>query len=306
MLKFTNMDKPIEYDIIIPVVFKDFTFLKRSLVYILSNLEGVRKVYLITKECMSKYMPKDIRNNNRLTILDEDEILEGLSYNKIASIISSQGRKHTNVGWYFQQFLKMAFSLSKYCETPYYLSWDADTIPVKKIPLFSSDGHPFFSIKTEYHKPYFVAIRKLLNIEKCNKGSYIAEHMLFNKEIMNEIISMIEKSEVVGESWFEKILNSIVPELVSTHAFSEFETYGTYCKTYYPDLYVERHLSSFRRGGLIQGRFVSDKIIESLASDVSVVSFEIYDRPPFPWGQICGWYEKWLKKKESYLLKYSN
>lgn len=298
-----NMNKDYEYVIIIPVVYKDFTFLKRSLPYILSNIEGVKRVYLITKLCMVKYLPKDIRNNSQITIIDEDAVLEGLTYNRVSSIIYSQGRKHTNPGWYYQQFLKMAFSISKYCDSSYYLSWDADTIPVKKISMFDEMGHPFFSIKTEYHEPYFIAIRKMLGIEKCNKGSYIAEHMMFNRKIMIEMIEQIEKSDAVGDTWYEKILNSIVPELVSTHAFSEFETYGTYCKTFYPNIYRERQIPSFRRGGLIMGRFVSDKIIQSLASDVAIVSFEIYDRPPFPWGQFCEWYEKLLKIKESYLLK---
>lgn len=300
------MDKKTNFDIIIPIVYKDYSFLSKSLIYILSNIDGARKILFITKKSMQKYLPSQVFSSDRFLVVDEDDVLEGLTYSKISSIIHSQKREHTNIGWYFQQFLKMAFALSKYCETSYYLSWDADTIPIHNIPMFSPDGHPFFTMKTEYHEPYFITIRKLLNLEKCNERSYISEHMLFNKNIMNEIVSKIEDSNVIGDTWYEKVLNSLVPESVSTHAFSEFETYGTYCKTFYPDYYVERQLSSFRHGGLIQGRFFSKRILNSLATDVSIVSFEIYDRPPFPWNIICEWYEKLLKKKELFLLKRVN
>lgn len=295
------MEKEHEFDIIIPVAYKDYAFLKKSLPYITYNIKGAGQIFLITKLSMAKYLPNEIRKNPHVVVIDEDSILDGLSYKNINSIIRSHGREHTNTGWYFQQFLKIAFSQSKYCMNPYYLSWDADTIPVQNISMFDEYGHPFFSIKTEYHEPYFIAIRKLLGIGKCNKGSYIAEHMLFKRDIMQEIILKIESSGISGEVWYEKILNAIVPELVSTHAFSEFETYGTYCKTFYPELYVERNIPNFRRGALIQGRFVSDRILKSLSSDVTTVSFEIYDRPPFPWGWICGWYEKILKRKELFL-----
>lgn len=289
------------FDVIIPVAYKDYPFLKKSLPYICKNIKGIGKIFLITRINMAKYIADEILDNPLVDVLDEDAILQGLTFKRIHSIILSQGREHTNTGWYFQQFLKMAFALSRYCENSYYLSWDADTIPVQNMSMFDEFGHPLFSIKTEYHEPYFIAIRKLLGIEKCNKGSYIAEHMLFKKDIMREIVFKIDSSDILGEVWYEKILNSIVPELVSTHAFSEFETYGTYCNTYYPELYAERTIPSFRRGGLIQGRFVSDRILQSLSSDVTTVSFEIYDRPPFPWGRICGWYEKILKRKEQFL-----
>ena len=120
---------------------------------------------------------------------------------------------------------------------------------------------------------------------------------------MQDLLKKIALSEVNGNVWYEKIMNVIVPEAVSCNSFSEFETYGTYCNTYYKDLYVERQFPSYRLGGLIQGRFVSDRILERLASDAYIASFEIYDRPPFPWGKICEWHEKWIKRKEQWIKK---
>jgi hypothetical protein len=115
------------------------------------------------------------------------------------------------------------------------------------------------------------------------------------------LLDTIQNSSVDGAIWFEKILNAIVPELESTDSFSEFETYGSFCKLNYPSHYVERKLPNFRRGGLIQGRFVCDDVLQKLGEDFVTSSFEIYDRPPFPWGKLCEWYERWLKCKERFL-----
>ena len=292
-----------KYDVIIPVAFKDYSFLKKSHPYLCANL-GAEHIFILTKGKMAHYLPLEIKKDPLFVVLDEDKLLDGLTFEFIHSIIKTQGREHTNTGWYFQQFLKMAFALSNYCKNDYYLSWDADTIPLQKISFFDVDERPFFSMKTEYHKPYFIAIKRLLGIEKINEGSYIAEHMMFNKSIMCELLDTIQRSCVDGLIWYEKILNAIVPELESANSFSEFETYGSFCKLNYPSLYVERKLPSFRRGGLIQGRFVCDDVLQKLGEDFVTSSFEIYDRPPFPWGKLCGWHEKWLKRKERLLKSF--
>lgn len=289
-----------EYNIIIPVVYKDYSFLRKTLKYVCKNLDA-KMIFILTDKRMASYLSDEILSNTKCKVIDENCLLKGLSYQKIHNLIKSQGREHTNTGWFFQQFLKMGFSLSQYCDTDYYLSWDADTIPLRPISFFTEEEYPYFTMKTEYHKPYFEAIRRLIGLEKSNSRSYIAEHMMFNKNVMQELLGKIDLSDVEGDVWYEKIMNAIVPEIVSTDSFSEFETYGTYCYSYYPNLYVERQIPGYRLGGLIQGRFVSDRIIERLASDAYVASFEIYDRPPFPWSIICEWHEKWLKKKELFL-----
>ena len=285
-----------KYDIIIPVAFKDYAFLKKTYQYLCENL-GAEHIYILTNGQLSRFLPSVIRNNSRFIILDENKILDGLTFNKIHSLIKSQGREHTNTGWFFQQFLKMGFALCPYCKNDYYLSWDADTIPLQKINFFDESGKPFFTMKTEYHKPYFVATKRLLGIEKVNAGSYISEHMMFNKQIMCDLLEKIQESSVGGVIWYEKVLNAIVPELESTDSFSEFETYGSFCKLNYPSHYVERTMPSFRRGGLIQGRFVCNDVLQKLGEDFVTSSFEIYDRPPFPWSYICDLYEKYLKYK---------
>lgn len=294
-----------KYDVIIPVAFNDYEFFKKTYSYLIDNL-GANRIFILTDGKLSKFLPKVVKKNSKFVVLDENRIIEGLTYKRVHQMIISMGREHTRTGWYYQQFLKMAFALSEYCDNDYYMSWDADTVPVKKIDFFNDNGQPYFTMKYEYQKQYFDVMEKLMGFGKTNSMSYIAEHMMFNRNIMKELIQKIENNNAIpGNNWYEKILNALPPEIVSVNAFSEFETYGTYCGLNYPNLYVERMMNGFRLGSLIQGRFVSNRILNDFSLyDFSVVSFEIYNRPPFPWGIICDWYErKYLKIKRWLLSK---
>lgn len=287
-----------KYNIIIPVIFRDFSFLRKTIKYVLNNLEP-KTLYIITDIRFQRFLPKEVLYNKRCVVIDENELLDGLSIEYLRALFKKLGRTKMWAGWYFQQFLKMAFSLSDYCDTDYYLSWDSDTIPLRKIDFFDENGKPFFTMKTEFHAPYFVALEKLLGINHFNSRSYISENMLFNKSVMIELINRIQSNnELLGTVWFEKIVYALEPEYVSPMGFSEFETYGNYCYNVHPNLYVERTLPSLRAGGLIQGRFISDRILRQLGFDQAIASFEIYDRPPFPWGKLSYWYARWQRRKE--------
>ena len=285
------------YNVIIPVIFRDYSFLSKTIRYVNTYLTP-KRVYIITDVRFKRFLP-NILKDSHCVVVDENRLIEELTHNHLKNIFFKLGRNDMKSGWYFQQFLKMAFALSDYCDTDYYLSWDSDTIPLRKINFFNESGKPYFTMKSEHHAPYFVAIERLFGITKTNNRSYIAENMLFNKEIMVELINRIQSNDLIkGDFWYEKIIYAMEPETVSPMGFSEFETYGNYCLNYYPNLYVERTLPSFREGGLIQGRFVSDKILERLSFDQATASFEIYERPPFPWGKLSYWYARWQRRKE--------
>ena len=285
------------YNIVIPVIYRDYSFLKKTIRYVIKNLTP-QKIYIVTDIRFKRFLPEDILNDNKFVIVDENQILEGLTLESLKELFSELGRTKMP-GWYFQQFLKMAFALSEYCDTEYYLSWDSDTIPLREIEFFSNDGSPYFTMKVEHHAPYFIAIERLFGFNTFNSRSYIAENMIFNKGVMTELINKIQSNrQLKGEAWYEKIMYALEPESVSPMGFSEFETYGNYCLKYHPNMYKERTLPTFRCGSLIQGRFVSDRILEQLGFDQAIVSFEIYDRPPFPWGKLSYWYARWQRRKE--------
>ena len=292
------------YNIVIPVIFRDYSFLNKTIRYVNTFLTP-KKVFIITDIRFKRFLPNVILNDSHCIILDENKLIEGLTLDYLKNLFWKLGRNRMKSGWYFQQFLKMAFALSPYCDTDYYLSWDSDTIPLRKIYFFDEKEKPYFTMKLERHEPYFVAIDKLLCIINTNCHSYIAENMMFNKSIMMELIYRIQSNvQMEGTTWFEKIIYALEPEDVSPMGFSEFETYGNYCYNNYPGFYVERTLSSFRAGGMIQGRFVSDRVLNQLGFDQDTASFEIYDRPPFPWGVLSYMYARWQRRKELFIRRW--
>ena len=266
-----------EYDIIVPVGLKDTGFVCKVVKYIRKCMPEAAHIYLITSKKNFKLLKKV--KDEGYSILDENELIDGLTFQQTAQYLSEAHIK-MRTGWYFQQFLKYGFSLSKYAKK-YYLSWDADTLPLAHIDFFNEDNKPMFTMKTEYNPNYFKTIKKLLGIDKQTKGSFIAEHMLFSTDIVRELIEKISKSNVDGENWMQKIINACDAS-DPMPGFSEFETYGSYVLATHPDSYAMRHLNTFRYGGYIRGRQISDKMLKKISFDTDTMSFELGMNPAFP------------------------
>lgn len=268
----------INYDIIIPVAKKDISFVPRVIQYIRKNLSEADTVYIITsKNCFNYFNKKNIKQLGAV-LVDENEMLFNLNFKRIYKILLDND-VHVRAGWYFQQFLKMGFAKTQYAKK-YYLSWDADTLPLNHINFFE-DGKPLFTMKYEYNKPYFDTLEKILDLHKIADFSFIAEHMMFDKDIMIELLRKIEQCSVPGTDWIEKILNAC--EDLENPCFSEFETYGTYVMTYYPDMYGYNKLNTFRAAGIIMGRHIDDYRLERMSLDLDTASFEVFDKPLFPY-----------------------
>lgn len=216
-----------------------------------------------------------------MIVLNEEALLEGLTFSRVEKLIKKAcGDTYVRIGWYYQQFLKFAFAQSSYA-SEYYVTWDADTLPLHRIDFFENE-HPLFTIKSEFHESYFDTIKRLLGIDKGIKDSYVAEHMLFRTDLVKELLAAISESSVKGGTWYEKIINACNFRK-DWNAFSEFETYGTFVSHHYPGLYVNRKLNTFRKAGCIRGRKINNKILEKLSFDLDMASFETSDAP-FPYN----------------------
>lgn len=272
-----------KFDIVIPVGPDDVNFIPRVVKYISICIKDVENIFVITS---AKYFN---RIKNRITsnypncvLIDENKLLPNLSFNVVDNLLKKYSpNKKQRTGWYFQQFLKFAFAQSKYAKA-YYLTWDADTLPLAQIAFFE-DNNILYNPKQEYNPNYFITIEHLFGFGKKNKYSYIAENMMFSKEIVCQMLQEIEKSIVMGDSWFEKIL-SVCDFNNALPCFSEFETYGTYCYVNYPDLYKPRYLNTFREAGFICGRNISDQKLRIMSFDLDTASFELWHEPLFPYN----------------------
>lgn len=207
-------------------------------------------------------------SDTSVQILDEDSILPGLTFEKVRSLNSAK------TGWYFQQFIKMAYATLS--QQDHYLIFDGDTVPL--VPLeFFSEGKAIFIQKGEFFAPYFNMIEWLFKgqVKREVNFSFIAESMLINKHIMLEIIAKIESNPLLsGSTFFEKILKSVYSCGLTGREFSEYETYGSYVMRYYKDLYEVRQVRCLREAMKFFNKLPAAYVLNYLSRDFDTVSFE--------------------------------
>lgn len=195
---------------------------------------------------------------------------------KLKDLLKGQDMPRSVTGWYYQQFLKMQYAYA--CDDEYYMVWDGDTIPCREIKMFEKEtGKPYLDLKYELHQEYFDTLSIILpGFKKVIERSFISEHMLIKKDIMKEMIEKIEANDSLhGTRFWEKILDAIPAEKISTSSFSEFETYGTYVVVEHPDVYELRDWHSFRLGGQFFAiDSIADKDFKWLGKDFDAISFE--------------------------------
>lgn len=212
--------------------------------------------------------------------INEDHLYNSLNYSNVKNALCARTEEKNvskRTGWYFQQFLKMAYCMISEEDT--YLVWDSDTIPTHNVAMYLESGKKVFDVKTEYHEPYFNTLGVLIpDLKKNNSYSFISEHMLIDKAIMSELIEKIEgNSNIEGLFFWEKIINAIEKKELGKSGFSEFETYGTFCEFFYPNLYEIRKWSSFREGTVFFENNLEEEKIRKLSKVYDAISFEKHE-----------------------------
>ncbi len=260
------------YNIIIPVTERNLQTLNIVVTYLRENVFH-EKIVCIGK----RFLEKDCKEIN-CKFIDEDHLYEGLTYTAIRDMIIARDKySGWRTGWYLQQFLKMAYAFS--CKDDYYLIWDADTIPVNRIEMFSQEGCPFFDVKEEYHRPYFTLMNKLFHsqIKRENEFSYISEHMLINVNYMRKMICEIEADRMLkGNNFYQKIINTILDIDLGGSGFSEFETYGNYVYKKFPGIYQFRRLRSLRNGDRYLHYPPVERELKWAAESYDIITMENY------------------------------
>lgn len=238
------------------------------------NLKDIRIVVISNIKLKEK-----IKNiDTRIEVLDEDTLVKGLSLCRIKDVLKEKIGNGSRAGWYFQQFLKMSYSLVT--KSDYYLIWDSDLILLKELKFFTEDNKMIIYKKTEYHTPYFETMKKILNLDKMFNFSFIAEHLLIKTTIMKEIIAKIQsKNDVEGNYYFEKILNSVSLNDLPKSGFSEFETYGTYALSKYIESFEVRKINTWREAGSYLRQIkITTEILEIFSKDFDTISLEMWGK----------------------------
>lgn len=261
-----------EYDALIIVTAKDMERTKRLYYKIAQNLP-VRTIYVIGSEKVGALIAE--LNEPKIAYINENEIVPFDEVKAIIEDIVKQPTSRGFVGWYYQQFLKLAYAYR--CEDEYYLTWDGDTIPVRPVTMFSEDGKPCIDWKREYHEPYFKTISKLFpGMRKAIEPSFIGEHMLFSTVYVKKMLDeLMTADHLCGKTFYERILRVMSVEELNDTGFSEFETFGTYMAFRAPYFYKLRRWTSFRNcGQYFSADDISEDEMSWLAADFSAISFE--------------------------------
>ncbi len=258
-----------EYDVVMPIGPDDVDIAVLSIKYIFKNF-SFGKMFIICSERVydQLQLPK---TESRIIFTDEEKLIPGITLQSVRKYCSDLFSDASRAGWYFQQFLKMAISGHPQM-AEYYLVWDADTIPLKPVSFFDHEGKMLFSYKKDLHQPYFDTLQKILGIGRQVEYSFITEHMMIKRPVMQEIISKITESFPAHNNWAESILFN-VDKIRYQSAFSEYETYGNYTAKYYPESFVFRKIKHKRSGSRITSH-PTDLLLRILSFFRDTVSFE--------------------------------
>ena len=144
--------------LVIPIISKDFYKISYNFKFYINFIDDIKNVVFIGNE-ETENLIKEMKSSlnfsinfiNEKILLDVDKIKQLIKKRNETAVIRS--------GWYIQQFLKMAYS--NFTQDKFYLVWDSDTIPVKKVNMFNKIGKPFFDVKTEYYESYFITMKNI-------------------------------------------------------------------------------------------------------------------------------------------------
>lgn len=285
-----------ELSLIIPIAKADAPALKKNLPYIKKNIEH-SKIYIIGNKAVRDIFSDSIEDIN---FIDEDCMYNGMSFSTVRKLIEARYPKAVRrTGWYFQQFLKLAFSYTS--ETEYYLTWDSDTIPLHQIDFFNQEGLPYLDCRpyVPEDEAYFDTIQNLWSdgtVKKSDYNSYITEHMIFSSTIVKKMLGEIEQnSQIEGMCFYEKIINAIPKEKLNLSGFSEFETYATYLNSRHRNCFELRRWHNLRHGKVYFGANPSQDQLDWAAKVYDVVSIEDFDKEWIVCKTLCN--ERGMKKR---------
>ena len=219
-------------DVVMPAAPKDFPVLRRAVRGALRHLEDVRHVHVVSAAPFR-------HRSDRVRWVAEPAggPVPGLDEIR-RSWPAGSAESPARAGWIYQQLLKLG--AARYIEglSPSFLVVDSDVVFLRPVS-FSLEGVRFpYSRATEYHEPYRDAYRRLLGDEPPSGYSFVAHHMLFDQELLDELLREIEARH--GKPWHEAILDAV--DFDKQSSFSEWDLYGHWVVSRHPELARHRQL----------------------------------------------------------------
>jgi len=218
-------------DAVIPVHEKDVPNLDIIIESLRENVEGLRNVYVVSKE---KYTDAGLW-------VPEAEFL--FSIEDVAAEVGGQGGigDHYYRGWFYQQLLKFyAPFVIKGC-LDHVLIFDADTRPNHKISFFDEDKTILSVVKNlKNFDTYNDHMLELFPELKSFDSSFnpVNHHIVFSKDILEDMFARIKTR--FDKPFWKVFLNQVTMKYgLHKRAFlisaSEYTIYTHYCLHYFPE-----------------------------------------------------------------------
>lgn len=215
------------FDIVIPLGPNEQSRFPLQLQYLISNVIGFQRIYVIAKDDPSSYWSNLASSFPHLNIhsmfvwINEKEFPFSID-----DLLGFYPKIH-RVAWYFQQLIKLYACHVIPGLSEYYLVVDADVFFLKPLSFFTITetgkmGKPIYSTGTEYFVPYFKHMQKLHPhlVKMITDKSGICHHMMFRRSWLFSLFSLVELFHCNQPFW------KLFIQFVDEHHFHE---------QYYPD-----------------------------------------------------------------------
>ncbi len=231
-----------QFDIVIPVGPHDLATVHKVVKYAQKNVIGHRNIYLLSCD-------RSIVVDGAITVDESKAPFNKASLAKYFKTEKCRGWPN----WHLQQLLKFyaGFFIPDILED--YLVIDADVYFLKPTTFFDENGRCLLAFGAECHQPYFDHMARLHPslVKKHQNLSGICHHMMFNREIIIEMIKFITKNN--PENFVQVILRALDESVDS--GMSEYEIYFNYMLEFHPAECAIRKLN-WKNTYLIPNKFL--------------------------------------------------
>lgn len=216
-----------QYDIVIPVHKKDLQILEYCIAFAKKNLIGARRIIVVS----------DQKHSNNAEWYDEK--LFPFSIEEVRNYVGN------SCGWYFQQLLKLYSPLVIPDILENVLVLDSDTVFFRKVHMLNSDGVALcniskdtkicsrpFDIKVAEHIEKLSPELAVKNLpEKFQALSGISHHMMFNRDLIKEMMKKVENHDDEGDPFYKIFLKHSDVD----YGASEYQLYYCFLLLFHPD-----------------------------------------------------------------------
>ena len=264
------------FDLLIFVIERDLPLLRLNMPYLRHFLRPKRCVFVASSACLESLGRAKLAFGSDL-LLDEDSLVPGLSLGAVRDLVVARSCPPERAGWYFKQIAIFAYAFRADAGERY-LCWDADTVPVRDISFFDDHGRALLARKREHHRSYFGTIERLTGLKRQAKFSFIAEHMLFERELVRELVAiMLGGRKFDGALLAHTILGAVDDRDLPASGFSEYETYGTFVYAKRRERISVRRIASIRHGTAFFRRLPTAAQLFTISRSFFWASFESWD-----------------------------